>query len=195
MKRLTSDDRERMMRSRALPDDFDMTQALHSPFGAIQNVSSTLSSPSGYSPMSEAGMIRPLSLDLRRVPDGSQMSPMPGYGGFNFTPPQSVTDGLSPVSPAGDSPFTYSPGLDGQRRNNPFAGGLSSPSSFTSHPQIPRLQMHDRDPRTRSESMTSPLRPNLSYPGQGDMNNPNSPMPNDSSSPQGIMPYGLGYSC
>ncbi|KAI7117659.1 hypothetical protein KC352_g33750, partial [Hortaea werneckii] len=34
LKRLTTDDRERMMRSRALPADFDMTQALHSPFGA-----------------------------------------------------------------------------------------------------------------------------------------------------------------
>lgn len=32
LKRLTSDDRERMMRSRALPDDFDMHQTLHSPF-------------------------------------------------------------------------------------------------------------------------------------------------------------------
>jgi hypothetical protein len=196
LKRLTSDDRERMMRSRALPDDFDMTQALHSPFGTIQNVSSTLSSPGGYSSISDGNIMRPLSLDsLRRVPDGPQMSPIPGYGGFQFTPPQSVTDGLSPVSPAGDSPFSaYSPSLDGQRRNNPF-GGLSSPSTFTSHPQIPRLQMHDRDPRSRSDSLNSPLRPTLSYPGQGDMNSPSSPLAGDSNGPQGMMPYGLGYSC
>lgn len=32
LKRLTSDDRERMLKSRALPDDFDMTLALHSPY-------------------------------------------------------------------------------------------------------------------------------------------------------------------
>src|ERR1700709_1963235 len=108
LKRLTSDDRERMMRSRALPDDFDMTQALHSPFGTIQNVTSALSSPSGFSSISDGNMIRPLSLEsLRRVPDGAHMSPIPGYGGFQFTPPQSVTDGLSPVSPGGaDSPFS-----------------------------------------------------------------------------------------
>lgn len=198
LKRLTSDDRERMMRSRALPDDFDMTQALHSPFGAIQNVSSTLSSPGGYSSMSDNNMIRPLSLEgLRRMPDGPHhMSPIPGYGGFNFTPPQSVTDGLSPVSPAGDSPFSYSPSLDGPRRSNPFGGGLTSPSTFTSHPQVPRLQMHDRDPRSRPEGLTSPLRPTLSYPGQGDMNSPSSPLGGpDSNGPPGMMPYGLGYSC
>lgn len=185
------------MRSRALPDDFDMTQALHSPFGTIQNVNSNLSSPGGFSGLSDNGnMIRPLSLEaLRRIPDGSHMSPIPGYGGFNFTPPQSVTDGMSPVSPAGpDSPFsTYSPSLDQQRRNNPFAGGLSSPSTFTSHPQIPRLQMHDRDPRSRPDSLNSPLRPALSY-QQQDMNSPSSPM-SDNNGPQGMMPYGLGYSC
>jgi hypothetical protein len=185
-----------MMRSRALPDDFDMTQALHSPFGAIHNVGSSLSSPGGYSPgMSDGNIIRPL-----RIPDGSHMSPTsmgPGFGGFNFTPPQSVADTMSPVSPAGDSPFSYSPGLDGQRRNNPFAGGVTSPSSFTSHPQIPRLQLHDRVSRTRSEGLTSPLRTTLSYPGQGDMNgNSNSSLGNDSNGqPNGMMPYGLGYSC
>ena len=149
LKRLTSDDRQRMMQSRALPDDFDMTQALHSPFGAIQNVSST-----------------------------------------------SVTDTLSPVSPAGDSPFSYSPTLDGPRRSNPFGGALGSPSTFTSHPQVPRLQMHDRDPRSRPEGLTSPLRPTLSYPGQGDMNSPSSPLGGpDSNGPPGMLPYGLGYSC
>jgi len=193
IKRLTIDDRKRMMESHTLPDGFDSLQALHSPYGAIQNVNSALSSPGGYSTMSEPTMIRPLSMDsLRRVTDGPQMSPLPGYGGFNFTPPQSVTDGLSPVSPS-DSPFSYSPSLDGQRRSNPFAGGLTSPSSFTSHPQIPRLQMHDRDPRNRSDSLTSPLRPTLSYPGQNEMSSPNSSLSADPGH-QTIMPYGLGYS-
>jgi hypothetical protein len=181
------------MRSRALPDDFDMTQALHSPFGAIQNVSSNLSSPSGYSSISDSNMIRPLSLESLRRVDGSHMSPSMPYGGFAYTPPQSVTDTLSPVSPAGDSPFPYSPSLDGARRSNPFAGGLASPSTFTSHP-IPRLQMHDRE-RSRAESLTSPLRPSLSYHGQNDMNSPGSPMGGDSNGPSGIMPYSLSYSC
>ncbi|XHF98990.1 hypothetical protein AWENTII_002514 [Aspergillus wentii] len=33
LKRLTSNDRERMLKSRALPDDFDTTQVLRTPFG------------------------------------------------------------------------------------------------------------------------------------------------------------------
>lgn len=196
LKRLTSDDRERMMRSRALPDDFDMTQALHSPFGAIHNVNSNLNSPT-YGNMSDGNGIRPLNIDsLRRIPDGAHMSPTgiaPSYGGFNFTPPQSVTDTLSPVSPAGDSPFSYSPTLDGQRRGNPFAP-VTSPSSFTSHPHIPRLQLQDRVARTRSESLTSPLRTSLSYPGPPENNGMNSPSM-DTNNNNNMMPYGIGYSC
>ncbi|KAL2803230.1 hypothetical protein BJX63DRAFT_78602 [Aspergillus granulosus] len=34
LKRLTSNDRERMLKSRALPDDFDTTQVLRTPFGS-----------------------------------------------------------------------------------------------------------------------------------------------------------------
>jgi hypothetical protein len=200
LKRLTSDDRERMMRSRALPDDFDMTQALHSPFGAIHNVGSTLSSPAGYSPtLSESSGIRPLNFDtLRRMPGNNLMSPSIGpgaFGGYNFTPPQSVADGHSPVSPAGDSPFTsYSPTMDGQRRGNPFAGGVTSPSTFTSHPSIPRLQgLQDTINRSRPEGLTSPLRTTLSYPGQNDhLNSPSSPLGGDNN---GQMPYGMSYSC
>jgi hypothetical protein len=205
LKRLTSDDRERMMRSRALPDDFDMTQALHSPFGASHGVGSSLNSPSNYAPsFPEGNMIRPLNLDtLRRVPD--HMSPTgitPAFGGFNFTPPQSVTDTLSPVSPAGDSPFNYSPTLEGSpRRSNPFANGVSSPSTFTSHPQIPRLQLHDRNiNRSRSESLSSPLRTSMSYGGPDGRDGMsqsmhNSPITSDNNGQNGMLPYGLGYSC
>jgi hypothetical protein len=203
LKRLTQDDRERMMRSRALPDDFDMTQALHSPFGTSHGVGSGLGTPNNYQPQfPEGNMIRPLSLDTLRVREGSHMSPTsmnPSFGGFNFTPPQSVTDTLSPVSPAGgDSPFsTYSPTLEGSpRRSNPFAP--SSTTSFTSHPQIPRLQMHDRNiNRSRSESLTSPLRTSMGYGGPDQHTGLSTPpLGNDSNGPNnGMSPYGLGYSC
>lgn len=175
LKRLTSDDRERMMRSRALPDDFDMTQALHSPFGATHNVAGSMSAPTSYTPaFPEGNMIRPLNLDaLRRLPDSphssSPSSFAPSFPGAFFTPPQSVTDTMSPLSPAGDSPFTtYSPTLDGSPRRNPFA---TSPTAFTSHPSIPRLQMHDRP-----GSVTS------------------SPLLGGSSDSSNMMPYGLGLS-
>jgi hypothetical protein len=195
------------MRSRALPDDFDMTQALHSPFGASHGVGQSLNSPSNYNPtFPEGNMIRPLSLDtLRRGPDSSHMSPTgitPAFGGFNFTPAQSVTDSLSPVSPAGDGPFSYSPTLENSpRRSNPFANGVNSPSTYTSHPQIPRLQLHDKNfNRSRSESLSSPLRTSMSYGGHDGRDNMsqsmhNSPLSDSNGQNNGMLPYGLSYSC
>src|SRR6266567_9154596 len=94
LKRLTSDDRERMMRSRALPDDFDMTQALHSPFGTTHGIGTPLTSPGSYGPgFPERDMVRQLSTDtIRRLPESTHLSPpgiSPAFGGFAFAPPQS----------------------------------------------------------------------------------------------------------
>lgn len=223
LKRLTSDDRERMMRSRALPDDFDMTQALHSPFGAAgHGVGTPLASPAtNFSPsFPEGNMVRPLSLDtIRRFPEGPQISPggvPPPFGGYSFTPPQSATDTSSPVSATGEpNPFAYSSQpMDGSpRRPNPFVGGVTSASPFPQYPQVPRLQLHDRMARTRAESLCSPLRTSMSYsndgtlsqssvqPGQnvegpnmGEQRMPPSSLPS-TSLPGSNVPYGLGYSC
>lgn len=193
------------MRSRALPEDFDMTQALHSPFGGSHGISTPLSPPVTYTPVfPEGNMIRPLSIDtLRRVPDGTHMSPTgisPAFGGFAFTPPQSATDALSPVSGGADaSPFSYSPvPLDGgPRRPNPFIGSPTSTPGFTSHPHIPRLQMHsDRVVRTRAESLSSPLRTSMTY--GHEMNCSHEPSATSLESVGGTnstLHYGLGYSC
>lgn len=219
LKRLTSDDRERMMRSRALPDDFDMTQALHSPFGAAgHGVGTPLASPAAnFSPsFPEGNMVRPLSLDtIRRFPEGQQMSPggiPPPFGGYSFTPPQSATDTSSPVSATGEpNPFAYSQSMDSSpRRPNPFVGPpVPSPSSFPQYPQVPRLQLHDRMARTRAESLCSPLRTSMSYSNDGTLSQsgvqhgentsigeqrmPPTSLPS-TSLPGSNIPYGLGYS-
>jgi hypothetical protein len=208
LKRLTSDDRERMMRSRALPDDFDMTRALHSPFGVAPHPNPPMSSPATYAPaFPEANMIRPLNLDaLRNLPENTHMSPTsvpPPFGYSTFTPPQSATETMSPVSGVSEGhPFNFSPALDGSpRRNNPFSGSLGPTSTFTSHPQVPRLHIHDRPGQPRSDSVQSPLRSGLTYSANPDFSendggnqaleqhsgqrNPTSPM----------LPYGLSYGC
>ncbi|KAK8223570.1 hypothetical protein BKA81DRAFT_376692 [Phyllosticta paracitricarpa] len=184
LKRLTSDDRERMMRSRALPDDFDMTQALHSPFGTAGHHSvggTPMASPATYSPsFPEGNMVRPLTVDtFRRFPDGTQMPPggvNPSFGSFSFTPPQSATDTSSPVSATGDaSAFPFSSqgqGIDGTnpRRSNPFIGGTGpAASSFSSYSPMPRVQL-DRMGRSRAESLCSPLRTSMSYSNDGSLN-------------------------
>lgn len=217
LKRLTSDDRERMMRSRALPEDFDMTQALHSPFGSTHGLGTPLTSPGSYTPgFPEGNMMRPLSIDtLRRGPMDSHMSPTgisPAFGGFTFTPPQSATDTLSPISTGHDgSPFGFPSNhqMEGSpRRSNPFSMSVSSAPTYAAHNSIPRLSIHaDRVSRSRAESLTSPLRASMSY-GNGNDSNINgsndshhmggSSMGDDQGSSRAfsnsMMPYGLGYS-
>ncbi|KAF2178870.1 hypothetical protein K469DRAFT_325885 [Zopfia rhizophila CBS 207.26] len=216
LKRLTSDDRERMMRSRALPEDFDMTQALHSPFGSTHGLGTPLTSPGTYTPgFPEGNMMRPLSIDtLRRGPIDSHMSPTgisPAFGGFTFTPPQSATDTLSPVSTGHEgSPFGFPPTqLEGSpRRSNPFSMSVSTSPAYAAHHSIPRLSLHaDRVGRSRAESLSSPLRASMSYTNGNDnnLNGSNDSNHIDGSSIGGdqgssrsfsgsMMPYGIGYS-
>ncbi|ORY02927.1 hypothetical protein BCR34DRAFT_492813 [Clohesyomyces aquaticus] len=209
LKRLTSDDRERMMRSRALPEDFDMAQALHSPFGSTHGLGTPLNSPGSYTPgFPEGNMMRPLSIDtLRRGPMDSHMSPTgisPAFGGFTFTPPQSATDTLSPVSNGHDgSPFGFPPSqMEGSpRRSNPFSMSVSTSPAYAAHHSIPRLSIHaDRVARSRAESLSSPLRTSMSYTNGHDngMNGNDSSHHMDEGSSRSfsssMMPYGIGYS-
>ncbi|KAJ4305048.1 hypothetical protein N0V90_000578 [Kalmusia sp. IMI 367209] len=194
LKRLTSDDRERMMRSRALPEDFDMAQALHSPFGNAHGLGTPLASPGSYTPsFPEGNMMRPLSIDtLRRGPIDSHISPTgisPAFGGFTFTPPQSATDTLSPISTHEGSPFGFpSGGLDtSPRTSNPFSSSITTSPAYAAHHSIPRLSLHaDRLARSRAESLSTPLRASMSY-----TNGDSLTSSNDSSN---HLPYGIGYS-
>ncbi|KAF2016263.1 hypothetical protein BU24DRAFT_197650 [Aaosphaeria arxii CBS 175.79] len=214
LKRLTSDDRERMMRSRALPEDFDMAQALHSPFGSGHGLGTPLTSPGSFTPgFPEGNMMRPLSIDtLRRGPMDSHISPTgisPAFGGFTFTPPQSATDTLSPVSAHEGSPFGFpSTQLEGSpRTSNPFSMSTSGAPAYAAHHSIPRLSLHaDRVVRSRAESLSSPLRASMSYThghdsglssadSTGHLERPSlGGDHNQRSYSSSMMPYGLGYS-
>ncbi|KAF7443897.1 Homeodomain-containing transcription factor [Pyrenophora tritici-repentis] len=204
LKRLTSDDRERMMRSRALPDDFDMASALHSPFGNSHGLGTPLASPASYNPsFPESNMMRPLSIDtFRRGPLDSHMSPTgisPAFGGFAFTPPQSATDTISPVSAHEGSPFGFhsAPIDTSPRTSNPFTSmPVSSPPAYAAQHSIPRLSLHaDRVVRSRAESLQSPLRTSMSYTSDSS-NSGDSHGHHDSSRgySSSMMPYGIGYS-
>lgn len=181
LKRLSTDDRHRMMSSRALPDNFDMTQALHSPFGApTPNMGTPMPSPGAFSHFgNEGNSIRPLTLDtLRRVPDyehfnAQYTSPTgmnQGVGAYGFTPPQSATETISPSSAVSEiSPFgMHSRHLQESPRRPPYGFGASHSSSYYgSHAQLSRLHVHDRFSRPINESVSSPLRTSMSYSALG----------------------------
>ncbi|KAK3071048.1 hypothetical protein LTR53_009358 [Teratosphaeriaceae sp. CCFEE 6253] len=179
LKRLTTDDRERMLRSRALPADFDMTQALHAPFGAQPppTVGTPMPSPGAYGPLGEVGGMRPLTLDtMRRGPEFEPYAPhhfasptgiTPALGAFAFTPPQSATDTLSPASIT-SAASNYSFAQESPRRF-PFPIPLGTHAGYGAqqHPHVPRLHLHDRFSRPGGESAGSPLRTSMSYAGLG----------------------------
>lgn len=173
-----------MLRSRALPESFDMTQALHSPFGtAPPTMGTPMPSPAAYSQFGNdaGGGVRPLTLDtLRRVPEYEQFgqpqytSPSgitPAMGQFAFTPPQSATETISPGSAVSDmSPFGFQPRAPQESpRRPPFTGPMGSGQpGYGSHPtQMPRLHMHDRFNRPIGETASSPLRTSMSYSALG----------------------------
>ncbi|KAF7864531.1 hypothetical protein EAF04_006663 [Stromatinia cepivora] len=183
IKRLTADDRERMMKMRAVPDDFDNVQALHSPYGAVHGVGTPMQSPVDYVPNYADHMIRPLMVDtMRRHEHDDHMSPAgmsPAYGHVGFTPGSSIgtPDVLSPLSIT--SPDRYfsshlsSPMSSGPRSSNPFdrqPGGYqavshSQPRHHNGRPLQP-LQLRETMSRSRSESLQSPLRSSMSWKGE-----------------------------
>ncbi|KAK0304774.1 hypothetical protein LTR01_007273 [Friedmanniomyces endolithicus] len=193
LKRLTTDDRERMLRSRALPVDFDMTQALHAPFGTGPplNVRTPISSPGMYGPLGEAGGIRPLTLDtLRRGPEyepytqhqySSPTGITPALGAFAFTPPQSATDTMSPASVT-SAGTNYAFHAQESPRRFPFPLPMSTHTGYGPQAHIPRLHMHDRFNRPISESAGSPLRTSMSYSGAGPSSQTQTPSQERSSS-------------
>lgn len=99
MKRLSADDRDRMIRMRAVPEDFDNVQALHSPYGAVHGVATALP-PSNLGPMSSSYGNQgtgPLMLDIRRATGESYLSPTgltPSFGNIELgqSGPANVSD-------------------------------------------------------------------------------------------------------
>lgn len=94
LKRVTQDDRDNIVRSRALPENFDLSSALQSPFGLPQRHSAQPVSPTSHSSSSNS--------------DRAARSPVPAttqvdqhHGGlacpFVGTPSQPTADQLSPL--------------------------------------------------------------------------------------------------
>ncbi|KAG9244795.1 hypothetical protein BJ878DRAFT_420637 [Calycina marina] len=176
IKRLTADDRERMMKMRAVPDDFDNVQALHSPYGAVHGIGTSLQSPVDFSSGYSDHMMRPLMVDTMRRNDHNDhvsptgISPAFGHVGFGHGEAIGGADVLSPLSMNSSDRYypTHSTPLSaGSRNSNPFDRqnsyqGLSHPRQHVRPLQPLQLQTLSR---TRSESLQSPLRTSMSWKG------------------------------
>ncbi|KAK4645831.1 hypothetical protein QC761_204990 [Podospora bellae-mahoneyi] len=184
IKRLTADDRERMIKMRAVPEDFDNLGALHSPYGAVHGLGAPMASPVDLGGSSYDHMMRPLMVDVRRSDGDEHLSPTglsPAFGSIGFNPSNSLSspDILSPLSPTSTDRYGYSnhmssgPLSGGPRTSNPFARQPSIDSSMQMHSHHSRQQirplqpLHLRDTmtRSRSDSLQSPLRSSMSWKG------------------------------
>ncbi|KAI9149268.1 Homeobox-leucine zipper protein ROC1 [Paramyrothecium foliicola] len=183
IKRLTADDRDRMMKMRAVPDDFDNVQALHSPYGAVHGLGPSLSSPVEFgSPAYADHMLRPMVVDVRRPEGDDHISPTgltPGFGSVAFHPgsAMSSSDMMSPMSPMSSDRYPY-----GSQATTPLSAGPRSACSFPGRPTsldatmqmgrqsirpLQSLHLRDNLSRPRSESLQSPLRSSMSWKENG----------------------------
>lgn len=164
-----------MMRSRALPPDFDTTQALHGPFGAQpSSMGAQISSMGSYQPYGDGRPVQTLHLDtLRRVPDyedygqqyGSPTGVSPAMSGFAFTPPQSASEHLSPGSATSNLP-SYAlqpPGSYDSSGRPPNRLTTSGYMSYGTPSHMQRMPLHERFHRQLGDPAGSPLRSSLSY--------------------------------
>lgn len=168
---------------RAVPDDFDNVQALHSPYGAVHGVGTPMGSPAGFGPggYSDHMMRGSLVVDVRRAEGGDTMSSTglsPAFGsiGFNSSASMSNPELMSPMS-HDSSRYDYSgqltPMSNGPRTSNPFTRQPSLDSGMSMHSQHARqpvrplqpLQLRETLNRSRSDSLQSPLRSSMSWKG------------------------------
>ncbi|KAF7554739.1 hypothetical protein G7046_g6736 [Stylonectria norvegica] len=178
IKRLNADDRDRMIKMRAVPDDFDNVQALHSPYGAVHGLGTPMASPVEFGGQAYAEhMMRPLMVDVRR-PEGSEhvshQSMPSGFGGIGFGG-MGNSDMMSPLSTSSNDRYGYSshvssPMSNGPRTSNPFARqNVLDPAMEASRQNMRQLQpLHLRDTmsRNRADSLQSPLRSAMSWKGE-----------------------------
>lgn len=198
IKRMTVDDRDRMIKMRAVPDDFDNVQALHSPYGAVHTLGTPISTSLDYGSSSFAEhFIRPLTIDTMRRDSDDHLSPTgltPAFGSIGFASSGSMTssDILSPLSPSSHDRGYYSSHLTSPlggppRASNPFARQNSLDTGIPLHSQsrhnirpLQPLSLRETMSRPRSDTLQSPLRSSMSWKGDsidygsypGSSNNP-----------------------
>lgn len=165
-----------MLKSRALPDDFDMTQVLHQPYGG-RTSGTPLSSPGTHRPSFAAnGDPKPLIVNTvkRGTGDDYPISPTSStsaYGNYIVSPTSGApSENLSPTSTTSIRTSISAPNANVAGANHRTPGTLPRSHSFSAayhhawHP-MQRLQLQTPDSRSRAGSLSFPLRTGLPYTG------------------------------
>lgn len=160
MKRLTNHDRDRMLKSRALPENFDRTQILQDPCGTRGRPGQPFMSP-GAQPPSLTGAAKPFGLpDHKGACDPyAPVSPFSAPPTYPYLPSPTTSPRTVDSISGNGVPVSSAP-LFGEPfgRTQPFS--TAYPQSWDSM----RMPVPPTDPRSRSESLRSTVRSELSYP-------------------------------
>lgn len=147
LKRLTSNDRERVLKSRALPDDFDTAQVLQSPFDGRPTPEAPFAASSGHNVASNSdpNSLRMVLTDGQQRPSGDEYLISPLSSVSTNGGPFSATSGKDPRShsQSGKDNTMAGSGSKPQRngrtllpfiRPNSFPEACTQPPSFTQGP-------------------------------------------------------------
>ncbi|KAJ5681601.1 uncharacterized protein N7477_001541 [Penicillium maclennaniae] len=152
LKRLTTNDRERMLKSRALPDDFDTTKVLRTPFENRSTGQTPIASPQDYgAPNPDFAALRGLRTDFVQRPneDDYLVSPLSSAstaGTYMSSAGQGRNDGLSSQNMMYGRPAASASMSDLQRtirsdysitRSSSLSESSAQPPSFHHGMQLP----------------------------------------------------------
>ena len=165
MKRLTDDDRERMMQSRALPEGFDASSALHSGFTRPSQPALRLMTevpngpPVGESPFSGGTAQESLFADSTLAPSNAN-SPFTEYtmtpSSIIHSPCESIFSPIESQSLIG-SPYVSQESDPGNLHS--FERKRSLPFGFHTQPPSPMTKIQRGMTRLRADSLGLPARP------------------------------------
>lgn len=155
-----------MLKSRALPDDFDTTKVLRTPFENKSTTGTPVISPQEYgAPNLDFSGLRALRTDYLERPneDDYLISPASTAGTYFSPTTQGRSDGMPQASWAFGRPTASASMTDLQRttRNDYPVNRSSSLSDASTHPPPfhPSFQMHNRFAATTAQA----AQPGMSY--------------------------------
>ncbi|EFR04300.1 hypothetical protein MGYG_07307 [Nannizzia gypsea CBS 118893] len=167
LKRLSLDDRERVLKSRALPDDFDIAQSLQSSYATEHHGYTTpLVSPGTFFPPEENDPYHSARVGTSAADDyaTSPLSSTSAYGSY-FSRGNSAfsrgPDSMSSMSTSSDSISSFgsmasaNPSIHGRMHFIPRTFGEQQGAM---RPPVPQLHMYNTSLRSRAGSLNLPLR-------------------------------------
>ena len=175
LKRLSVDDRERMMRSRALPEHFDRSSALHAGLPAAPPVLGNVLSPSygslamGNQPggFLRYGHIRRPSDDPATSPSSNPSIPSESLWTSGSMPGSELQSPVSPVAERGHVWNSIASQIPSPQTTNPYGRSRSFPAIY--QPQPPPMGQYPQEhmSRMRTGSLASPVTADLDQAAAG----------------------------